>query len=93
MVHEEPERLSWRSGLWRWAAADVDERETLEEKAVVKRLRIFSFDGNSHACRISTGRATLEFLAQRIREVFSKAIQIPAMKRATRFGYFSALLH
>jgi len=37
------------SGLDGRSAADVDQRETLEETAIVKRLRRFSFYENSHA--------------------------------------------
>jgi hypothetical protein len=49
------------SGLDGWSAADVDERETLEEMAVVKRLRRFGVCNNSHAVPLSTGHATKEF--------------------------------
>ena len=37
------------SGLNGRSAADVDQREALEEMAIVKRLGRFSFDENGHA--------------------------------------------
>jgi hypothetical protein len=37
------------SGLNGRSAADVDQREALEEMAIVKRLRRFGFNENSHA--------------------------------------------
>jgi len=37
------------SGLSGGPAADVDQREALEEMAIVKRLGRFSFDENGHA--------------------------------------------
>jgi hypothetical protein len=40
----EGSRLDGRS------AADVDQRESLEEMAIIKRLRRFSCSENSHAC-------------------------------------------
>ena len=36
------------SGLKGRSAADVNQREPLEETAIVKRLRRFCFDENSH---------------------------------------------
>jgi len=36
------------SGLNGRSAADVNQREPLEETAIVKRLRRFCFDENSH---------------------------------------------
>jgi hypothetical protein len=48
MVLSNPDTLKG-SGLNGRSAADVDQREALEEMAIVKRLRRFCFDKNSHA--------------------------------------------
>jgi hypothetical protein len=48
----------WWGGLpVRWAAADIDKRETLEETAIVERLRRFRVLDNSHTGILSTGHA------------------------------------
>jgi hypothetical protein len=44
----EPGRKWKGSGLEGRSAANVDQREPLKEAAIVKRLRRFSFDENSH---------------------------------------------
>jgi len=43
------------------SAADVNQREPLEEMAIVKRLRRFCFDENSHTEIQSTGHAMKAF--------------------------------
>lgn len=48
MVLSNPDELKG-SVLEGGPAANVDQRETLEETAIVKRLGRFRFDGNSHA--------------------------------------------
>ena len=42
-------------------AADVDERESLKETAIVERLGRFVFVANSHASSVSTGHASGNF--------------------------------
>jgi hypothetical protein len=51
----------WGRLLARWTAADVDERESLEETAIVERLGRFVFFENSHAGSVSTGHASGNF--------------------------------
>ena len=47
-----------------WTAADIDERESLEETAIVERLGRFVFVENSHAGYVSTGYASEEIQVQ-----------------------------
>ena len=72
------------SGLEGWSAADVNESESLEEMAIVKRLRRFCVFENSHAGYVSTGHAIERLRAiQRVR-IFSNTIQTPENKGEKR---------
>jgi len=51
----------WERLLPGWTAADIDERESLEEAAIVERLRRFCVLENSHTAPVSTGHAIAIF--------------------------------
>ena len=65
MVHCEPE-TGMGSGQSRRPAADVDEREALEEKAIVKRLGRFDVvrDGHANQSAVDVPRQYLRALSR-----------------------------